>query len=109
MTMKRSIPFLFAAFSHYSAQLATASPFATETDYSSLTTLGAATVSKNVASYDGNQTSYYLGYREADFAKPFSKFWNTSVAGMSDEAQKGLSASPHAAELSKLNQTIMIL
>lgn len=103
MAIKRCVPFLFATISRCSAQLATASPFATEIDYSSVTTLGAAAVSKNVASYDGNQTNYYLGYREADFAKPFAKFWNTSVEGLSDETQKGLSASPHAAELSKLN------
>ncbi|KAK0638095.1 Phloretin hydrolase [Lasiodiplodia hormozganensis] len=99
MTIKRFIPLLFATFSRCYPQLSTEPPFSIEIDNSSLTTLGASTVSRNVAPYDGNQTSYYLGYREADFAKPFAKFWNPYVEGISEEVQKGLSASPHAAEL----------
>lgn len=55
--------------------------------------------SVNQESYDSNEKNYYLGYQEADFKKPFSKYYNPTTPAINDEVQKGLSASPWASSI----------
>ncbi|KAJ5279806.1 hypothetical protein N7478_005178 [Penicillium angulare] len=62
--------------------------------------MSAPTVSKNIDSYDPDQTTFYLGYRENDFARPHAKYFNPEVEFISDEVQKGLICSPWANALS---------
>ena len=54
---------------------------------------------KNKEAYEPNEGNYYLGYRDADLRKEHAKYWNPLVAAVSDEVQKGLSASPWASAL----------
>ncbi|BAE62201.1 unnamed protein product [Aspergillus oryzae RIB40] len=56
-------------------------------------------ISVNQESYDPDGKDYYLGYREADFKRPFAKYYNPVTPAISDEVQKGLSASPWASSI----------
>ncbi|KAL4809142.1 hypothetical protein BDV18DRAFT_134025 [Aspergillus unguis] len=51
-------------------------------------------ISKNIDVYTSDPTAYYLGYREADFSKPFAKYFDFNVAPISDEVMKGVVSSP---------------
>ncbi|KAK8205117.1 hypothetical protein IWZ01DRAFT_485912 [Phyllosticta capitalensis] len=61
--------------------------------------LSQGTVSKNLVQNEEDDGKYYLGYRAADFARPYAKYWNPNVQPISSEVQKGLSASPWAKPL----------
>lgn len=61
--------------------------------------LSQSTLSRNAAPPEEDTDQYYLGYRDADFARPFAKYWNPNVAAISDEVQKGVSESPKARPL----------
>ncbi|KAL5360660.1 hypothetical protein BJX96DRAFT_150636 [Aspergillus floccosus] len=56
-------------------------------------------LSVNKQPYDSCDGHYYLGYQDADFEKPFAKYYNLNPPSISDELQKGLSASPWASDL----------
>lgn len=56
-------------------------------------------ISVNRESYDPDGKDYYLGYREADLKRPFAKYYNPVTPAISDEVQKGLSASPWASSI----------
>ncbi|KAL4806767.1 hypothetical protein BDV18DRAFT_159937 [Aspergillus unguis] len=52
-------------------------------------------ISKNVDAYVSDPTAYYLGYRDADYQKPFAKYFDfNNVDPISDELTKGIVSSP---------------
>ncbi|KAJ5613396.1 hypothetical protein N7510_006590 [Penicillium lagena] len=56
-------------------------------------------VSKNIDTYESDPTAYYVGYKDADYDKPFAKYFNFNVSPISDELQKGIVSSPWASAL----------
>ncbi|KAK8176678.1 hypothetical protein BC567DRAFT_263861 [Phyllosticta citribraziliensis] len=54
---------------------------------------------QNLVPNEEDDTKYYLGYRAADFARPYAKYWDPNVQPISSEVQKGLSSSPWAKPL----------
>ncbi|KAK8150736.1 hypothetical protein G3M48_009626 [Beauveria asiatica] len=76
------------------------SPAATTTGSTTIPTLeNGRTVSKNFESLNNDTSSYYLGYREQDFAQPYAKYWNPVVAPLTEELISGLTSSPMAEAL----------
>lgn len=76
-------------------QLAPAEPVsASITPTASATPLTKSTISTDPAKLDSNTDDYYLGYREADFKKPYAKYYNPVVAPISDSLVNGLTGSP---------------
>ncbi|KAM3451112.1 hypothetical protein MY5147_009153 [Beauveria neobassiana] len=76
------------------------SPAATTTGGTATPTLrNGSTVSKNFESLNNDTSSYYLGYREEDFAQPYAKYWNPVVAPLTEELISGLTSSPMAEAL----------
>ncbi|KAK6838804.1 hypothetical protein RU639_000655 [Aspergillus parasiticus] len=53
-------------------------------------------ISQDFESLNNDTSSYYLGYREEDFAKPYAKYWNPVVAPLTKELISGLMSSPWA-------------
>ncbi|KAJ5306987.1 hypothetical protein N7508_006002 [Penicillium antarcticum] len=51
-------------------------------------------ISKNIDAYVPDSTAYYLGYSNADYKKPFAKYFDFNVDPISDEVQKGIVSSP---------------
>ncbi|KAM3497285.1 hypothetical protein MY10362_009359 [Beauveria mimosiformis] len=76
------------------------SPAATTTGGTATPTLqNGSTVSKNFEPLNNDTSSYYLGYREEDFAQPYAKYWNPVVAPLTEELISGLTSSPMAEAL----------
>ncbi|KAK7628696.1 hypothetical protein IWX50DRAFT_612826 [Phyllosticta citricarpa] len=80
-------------------QLSTPPPPTALTNSSFAPPLSQTTVSKNLVPNEEDDATYYLGYRAADFARPYAKYWIPHVQPISSEVQKGLSASPWAKPL----------
>ncbi|PYH94059.1 hypothetical protein BO71DRAFT_450329 [Aspergillus ellipticus CBS 707.79] len=59
-----------------------------------LTSMSQGAVSTDTAKLDSNTEDYYLGFREADFQKPYAKYYNPVVAPISDALVNGLADSP---------------
>lgn len=64
-------------------------------------------ISKNIDTYVSDPTAYYLGYSDADYKKPFSKYFDFHVDPISDEVQKGIVSSPWGSGLGKNNHPIL--
>lgn len=62
--------------------------------------------SKNVDAYESDSTTYYIGYKDADYEKPFAKYFNLNVGPISDETQKGIVSSPWASVFGKIDGSI---
>ncbi|PWY73190.1 phloretin hydrolase [Aspergillus sclerotioniger CBS 115572] len=58
------------------------------------TSLSQNTVSTDTTPLNGNAEDYYLGFRDADFQKPYAKYYNPVVAPISDALVNGLADSP---------------
>ncbi|KAF4820815.1 Phloretin hydrolase [Colletotrichum tropicale] len=57
-------------------------------------TSGGDSVSTDASPLESNTEQYYLGFREADFEKPYAKYYNPVVSPISDALVNGLAGSP---------------
>ncbi|PWY65392.1 hypothetical protein BO83DRAFT_381370 [Aspergillus eucalypticola CBS 122712] len=53
-------------------------------------------ISKEVDAYTLDSSSYYLGYRDADYQQQFAEYFDPNVEPISDEALRGIVSSIRA-------------
>ncbi|VUC29448.1 unnamed protein product [Clonostachys rosea] len=97
--MKLHLTSVFILAPSVLAQVASGPPSGEHYSPIPLSTLSENSTSVNIVPYQANASLYYLGYEGADWARPFSKYWNPVMKQISEEVQKGITESPFASKL----------